>query len=114
MDQARWFRAFWQSDAPKVGEVGAKGFAQWVAEQHGAPVLDPIDATLARPPAAGGGGGLGWSGWLEGIEDEAEADAAPAGVPEASPPAEDAEDEQAGSDLEAGRVPEDMDEIDEV
>lgn len=117
VEQARWFRTFWQSDAPKVGEARAKGFAQWVAEQHGAPVAEAVDEILERPPAAANQADVGWSGWLEGVEAEAEAAAeAEAGVSEAPEvaAAEDADAAESDGDLEAGRVPEDMDEIDEA
>lgn len=50
VEQARWFRAFWaDASAAKLGERGAKGFGQWLAEQHGAAQRNAIDAVMAAP-----------------------------------------------------------------
>jgi hypothetical protein len=93
-EQARWFRAFWASPAPKVGEPGAKGFNQWVAEQHGAAPVEPIDAVLAGPAPvadAPSDGAAGWTGWLDGVLEDDVDTATPVSLapPRAAQPEED-------------------------
>jgi hypothetical protein len=60
--QLRWFRAFWESGAPLLGDLEATGFGPWVAVQHGAEPasLPAIEGTAPSATA----GQAGWSGWL--------------------------------------------------
>jgi hypothetical protein len=122
IEQARWFREFWQSAAPKVGEPGATGFGQWVAERHGAPVATSLDDILAQPPVVASGG---WSGWLGEVEAEDKAAVKSGAVLSGEGGEEDVataeglegseEGSEEGSDLEAGALPEEGDEaVDEV
>jgi hypothetical protein len=120
VEQARWFREFWQSCTPKVGETGATGFGQWVAERHGAPVATSIDDVLAQPAETAHGG---WSGWLQELDVETDTVGEAAGPEKLGSVTEqetsekrDIEDSSSeGSELEEGAVPGEGDEaVDEV
>jgi hypothetical protein len=113
VEQAKWFREFWQSAAPKVGESSAIGFGQWMAEQHGAPAATSPDDLLTQPPGVASGG---WSGWLGEVEAEEEAAVeGGAGTSEEGSEGGEAAEGPEGSDLEEGALPEEGDAaVDEV
>jgi hypothetical protein len=58
----RWFREFWTSGAPRIGDKGARGFSQWVAVQHGAGPAEESDPEEDAAPSEAPTGD--WSGWV--------------------------------------------------